>query len=347
MNGIGNNLKRARLFKNLSLAQAGKLLNMSATAISKYEKGLIVPDSTKLIEFANAYEVKSIDLIGERKLPEMKFDSFRKKKKLTGKKLELLKDVIQNAVANYLDVLNLNKMGGIEVKLQHYNCSNLTDAEVAAEKYREYIKISNIQPISDLISILENLGIAIIQIKNKNNMFNDFDGLSEVVGGIPFIVLLDDITDGARQRFTIAHELGHLVLNINDSEIDSEKLCNRFASSLLMPKETVVNEFGSFRKRISMFELKAYKEEYKVSCAAIVYRLKDLDIISDYLYKNLYINVNKIIGKVDKDPIEPEISNQFKRLVHKLESSEIISVSRACELLGVTIHEYNSENNNY
>lgn len=34
MNGIGNNLKRARLFKNLSLVQAGKLLNMSATTLS-------------------------------------------------------------------------------------------------------------------------------------------------------------------------------------------------------------------------------------------------------------------------------------------------------------------------
>ena len=79
MNGIGNNLKRARLFKNLSLVQAGKLLNMSATTLSKYEKGLIVPNSTKLIEFANVYEVKSIDLIGERKLPEMKFDSLKTK----------------------------------------------------------------------------------------------------------------------------------------------------------------------------------------------------------------------------------------------------------------------------
>ena len=48
------------------MAQVGKLLNMSATTLSKYEKGLIVPDSTKLIEFANAYDVKSIDLIGPR-----------------------------------------------------------------------------------------------------------------------------------------------------------------------------------------------------------------------------------------------------------------------------------------
>ena len=55
MDGIGKNLKRIRLLKNLSLKEAGNLLNMTATAISKYEKGEILPDSKKLIDFANAY----------------------------------------------------------------------------------------------------------------------------------------------------------------------------------------------------------------------------------------------------------------------------------------------------
>lgn len=80
MNEIGNNLKRARLLKNLSLKEAGILLNMSAPAISKYEKGEIIPNSTKIIEFASAYQVKTIDLIKSYNVPSLKFSSFRKKK---------------------------------------------------------------------------------------------------------------------------------------------------------------------------------------------------------------------------------------------------------------------------
>jgi len=53
-----------------------------------------------------------------------------------------------------------------------------------------------LQPISDLVSILENLGIIIIQIKNPDNRFDDFDGLSEYVNNILVIVLLDGINDG-------------------------------------------------------------------------------------------------------------------------------------------------------
>lgn len=347
MDVIGKNLKRIRLLKNLSLKDAGNLLNMTATAISKYEKGEILPDSKKLIAFANAYEVKSIELLKVYNAPEMKFTSFRKKKRLTGQNLELLEELIQDEVAKYLEIIVMNNIDTDNIKLKKYYCNSLDDAEKAANDFRNYIKISNKQPISDLINILENLGIIIIQIKNPDNRFDDFDGLSEIVNNIPVIVLLDGIKDGARQRFTIAHELGHLVLNISNEELDEEKLCNRFASALLMPKESIINEFGRSRKNINFFELTAFKNEFKVSYAAIVYRLKDLNIISDYLYKKLSIFLSQRIGRNDPKPIGPETSYQFKKIVYKLEADEIISLNKACELLGVTVNEYNNEDNNY
>jgi len=63
MNGIGKNLKKVRLLKGLSLKEAGILLNMSATDVSKYEIGELVPDSTKLIEFGEVYNVVALDLL--------------------------------------------------------------------------------------------------------------------------------------------------------------------------------------------------------------------------------------------------------------------------------------------
>lgn len=347
MSGIGINLKRIRLLKNLSLNEAGKLLNMTATAVSKYEKGEIIPDSKKLIDFANAYNVNSIDLLKVYNAPKMKFNSFRKRKRLVGQNLELLENLIQDEVAKYLEVIELNNTALQSIKLKKYLCNSLEDAENAANDFRNFIKISNKQPISDLTNIFENLGIIIIHIKNPDGRFNDFDGLSEFVNNIPVIVILDGIKDGARQRFTIAHELGHLLLNIKDEELDEEKLCNRFASALLMPKEAVINEFGSSRNHINFFELTAFKFEFKVSYTAIAYRLKDLNIISDYLYKNLSIYLSQRIGKNDSKPIQPETSYQFKKIVYKLEADEIISISKACELLGVSIDEYNKEDNNY
>jgi len=347
MKEVGKNLKRIRLLKNLSLKDAGLLLNMSAPAVSKYEKGEIHPNSQKLIEFANAYGVKVLDLLKSYDIPEMKFNAFRKRQRLQGENLELLKEIIQNKVADYLEVIELNEIKTSNNKIRKYICNNDNDAELAAEEFRKNYKLSINQPIPDLINMLENIGILIIEIDNTNERFSDFDGLSEVVKDIPLIVLLNNI-DGERQRFTIAHELGHLVLNIKDENLNEEKMCNKFASSLLMPKEAVINEFGISRNNISFYELRAFKREYKASMAATVYRLKELNIISEYLFKKINISFSsKGYKKHEPDPIDPEESYQFKRLVHKLEVDNIISLNRACELLGITVDEYNNEDNNY
>ncbi len=347
MEEVGKNLKRIRLLKNLSLKEAGLMLNMSAPAVLKYEKGEIHPDSQKLIEFANAYNVKVLDLLKTYNAPEMKFSTFRKRQRLQGENLELLKEIIQNKVADYLEVIELNEIKTCNNKIKKYSCNNEVDAEFAAEEFRKNYKLSINQPISDLINILENIGILIIEIDNSNDKFSDFDGLSEVVNDIPLIVLLNN-SDGERQRFTIAHELGHLVLNIKDQNLNEEKMCNKFASNLLMPKDAVIKEFGISRNNISFYELRAFKKEYKVSMAATIYRLKELNIISEYLYKKINISFSsKGYKKHEPDPIEPEKSYQFKRLVHKLEVDNIISLNKACELLGITINEYNEEDNNY
>jgi len=346
MNEIGKNLKRIRLLKKLSLKDAGKLLNMSAQAISKYEKGNILPNSQKLILFANAYNVKVLDLLKSYIAPEMKFNAFRKRQRLRGANLELLKEIIQNKVADYLEVIELNDLHKSNHKNKKYVCNNAYDAQLAADEFRKDFKLSISQPIPDLINVLENIGILIIEIDNLDKSFSLFDGLSEIVRGIPIIVILKGI-DGERQRFTIAHELGHLVLNIKDG-LDEEKMCNKFASALLMPKDAVIREFGASRSNISFYELKVFKEEYKVSMSAIVYRLRELDIISEYLFKKINISFSKKgYKKHEPYPINQEKSYQFKRLVHKLEVNNIISLNRACELLDVTVNEYNNEDNNY
>lgn len=347
MKEIGGNLKRIRLLRNLSLEKAGNLLDMTAPAVAKYEKGDIIPNSEKLIAFAKAYNVKVIDLLRDYDVPDMKFNAFRKKQRLKGQNLELLKEIIQNKVADYIEVLDLNAPNLYSVKIKKYLCSSLDDAENAAEKFRNDYKLSINQPMPDLISILENLGIAIILIDNVDQKFSDFDGLSEVVNNIPIIVLLKD-SDGARQRFTLAHELGHLLLDIKDDKLNEEKACNKFAGALLMPKGAVINEFGSSRGAISYFELKAFKIEYKVSMAAIIHRLYELNIISEYLYRKMNITFSSM-GMKKQEPvsIDPEESYQFNKLVYKLEIDNIISLNRACELLGVSVDEYSTEDNNY
>ncbi|MFN4032832.1 MAG: ImmA/IrrE family metallo-endopeptidase [Fimbriimonadales bacterium] len=90
-------------------------------------------------------------------------------------------------------------------------------------------------------------------------------------------------TSGERQRLSVAHELGHLTLKLED-EADAEKLAFRFAIAFLFPKPTLLQEIGRRRVRISLDELLLLKQRYGVSLQAILYALKDWEVITPACY---------------------------------------------------------------
>lgn len=105
-----------------------------------------------------------------------------------------------------------------------------------------------------------------------------------------------------------------MVLKINNSSL-KEKICDKFTSALLIPEEAMINEFGSQRNNINFFELKTFKNEYKVSYRAILHRLKDLNIINEYLYKKLCTCLSQKVGKIDKELIKPEKTYNYKIII--------------------------------
>ena len=339
MKHIGENLKKFRLLKNYSLKEAGALMNMSATAILKYENGELIPDSTKLIKFASSYGVLVKDILVSYEKVVLKFSSFRKNKTLTGQRLELLKKIIEDEISKYFLVLSLSGISNNDNKIKKYNISDLSDIDEMAIIFKEEVlKINQNSIISSLTNVIENSGILIINLK-ESDYFYDFDGYCEIVNNIPVIVISSKF-DGATQRFILAHELAHLFIN-NCCKEEDEIICDKFANALLMPKKDVFQFFGVSRKDITPFELSIFKKQYKVSYKQILYRLKDLKIISIYTFKRILSEINKLDNE---ESFDKEISYQFKRIVYKLNSTNIIGESKAIELLGVSLDEYYKEN---
>lgn len=328
---LGENIKRYRILKGISLRKFGELVGLSQTAIAKYEQNILIPDGEKLIKFALALDCKVIDLLKDNSNKKALNLNFRKRKSLSGKRLELLKQIINDKVDNYLNVLQLNAIDSVKIK--KYKVSSLSDAEQAAIKFRKDNQINELFPLANLCDIIENLGIAIVIINNDNDLFDGFDGVSEVVNGFPFICMSSDI-NYYRQRFTLAHELGHLILQIDDS-LDDEKICNEFASALLLPRKALLQECGSKRIAITDREYKIIQDEYKVSIKAIIYGLNKYGIVSDNYAKLAYINFNKYYKyEEDNNSSEnTELPRKYEQLILRLESQNIITQSRYNELM--------------
>ena len=107
---LGENIKRYRILKGISLRKFGELVGLSQTAINKYEKDILKPDGEKLVKFAEVLDCKVSDLLKDNSKKRTLNINFRKRKALTGRKLDLLKQIINDKINNYLDVLELNSI---------------------------------------------------------------------------------------------------------------------------------------------------------------------------------------------------------------------------------------------
>ncbi|MFN3460411.1 MAG: helix-turn-helix domain-containing protein [Oceanibaculum sp.] len=167
------------------------------------------------------------------------------------------------------------------------------DIEEAAEFLRGYWGLG-IGPISNLANVLESKGVIIVR---ESVGCPDMDGVSCWINGKPFILLSAEVKSGPRDLFNLAHELGHIFLHslveVNDKNLTNiEKQANRFASAFLMPMESFSKEvFGT-----SLDFFKTLKKRWGVAIAAMAYRCKDLNIITDnqlsYIFRQL--NAQKI-----------------------------------------------------
>jgi Zn-dependent peptidase ImmA (M78 family) len=157
---------------------------------------------------------------------------------------------------------------------------------------------------------------------------------------VPVIILNGD-DRGERQRFSLAHELGHLVMSVQG--IDEEKACHRFAGAFLMMAEVLWREVGRHRQMLSMGELFHLKKLFRVSVQAIAYRCKDLGIIGQPAMRQLFAAFGRYGWRTppydEPEPVPKEVPRRFRRLCLRALAEETISVSRAAELLGATVAE--------
>ena len=160
----------------------------------------------------------------------------------------------------------------------------LEDIEDVALAVRQSWRLG-IDAIGDLIGLLESHGILVITTDSEHA--DKIDGLQVTVEGVP-VVVVSTAWPGCRQRFTLAHELGHLILHdLLPSDMDEEKACNRFAGAFLYPRDSVLASFGKERHGLNWKELDLLKHEFGISMSAIMFRCKDLGILNESVYKHV------------------------------------------------------------
>jgi Zn-dependent peptidase ImmA (M78 family) len=345
---IGERVKLARHAAGLSLrGLQDKIGNrVSAQAIGKYERNEDMPSSGVLIALSDALGVSLDYLVGDREMVLEGVD-FRKKQITSKKEQAQIAARALHVIERYVTVeqiLGLPSAEWDQPRDAPYPVHELADADQAAHSLRNAWDLG-IDPIPNLVELLEQHGIKVVVVDSTENI----DGLAANVrraGKPPVrIIVIRRGVHGERQRFSLAHELGHIVMEVGGDDKFREKAAHRFAGAFLMPAEVLWSQVGKHRNSIGWSELFALKKLLGVSVQAIAYRCRDLGIFPEVLWQRLFREFSRrgfrTPPRYEPNPLKEEEPLRFERLCYRALAEDAISEPKAAELLGTTVRELN------
>ncbi len=328
---IGERIKSARINTGISQEALGRKLGITKMAISKYESGAVTPNSGALIALAKALEVK-VEYFFRTSAVQLSKPAYRCRKALSPKD----ETKILGKTADWLErYLVIEQITGSEKPLivpdpDSCHVSSLDQIEDIAVRVRREWDLG-LDPIENLMDVLEQHGIKVGVIAAPVK----FDALTMKYNDGHPLIIVNKTFSGDRQRLSLAHELGHLLLQL-DEGIDEEEAAFRFAGAFLVPRQTAIRELGPKRKMLDFRELYVLKHKYGMSMGAWIYRAKNLGIISEAAANRHWVEMrtHKWHLKEPGTQIEPEIPTHLELLLLRALTEHKISQSRFDELRG-------------
>jgi Zn-dependent peptidase ImmA (M78 family)/DNA-binding XRE family transcriptional regulator len=339
---IARRLQQLRTARNLSLEELALQMGGIVTkqAISKYEHGKANPTPTVLAKLANVLGVNASLFFTEPSI-KVEFIAYRQSGKLLEKESDRIKSLIECELENRIEILNLlGEADGSKIPIKAFKIERIVDTEIAAEKLRERWRLG-LEPIRNVTDTLENRNICVLNIEASS----DFDGISAKAfdqdNNLKTVALVTRTNvDVVRQRFNLAHELGHLVLDFGKklNEDDREKAVLRFGPAFLAPAKRIYEDIGERRSAIQLEELFLLKRRFGLSIQSLILRLLELGIINSSYYWNWFSLINKLgWRKGEPEDWEVESSSWLEKNVLRLFSEGVIDKNTAKRIIGERI----------
>lgn len=281
---------------------ASNIKGLSQSNLSKFEKGF-GPLSDDILEKIIIFLGFPVKFYETKISNKVEIAHYRKRSALT--KAEKSRIEYTNKLIGYI----LDKMSESiilpDFTFKVLNVDDGFDPKSIALYTRKFLKLGD-EPVTDICSILEENGIIIVEYDAKND---NFDGVSFMTDNGYHIIIINKSFSNDRKRYTIAHELGHIIMHMSPDFIisdyrDIEKEADIFASEFLMPSEIIKNSLLNLK----LSSLSSLKQYWLTSMASIIRKAKDLGYISKDRYQIFNIEMSRR-GFKKQEPIKVYIDS--------------------------------------
>lgn len=277
-------LTLARKRKGLTKLAFASKIGVDRKTLHAYESGSTVPSEATISNILAVLEFPKDFLCGEDiEEPTVYSGSFRSMSKMTAPQRDMA--LSQAAFGLHLSTW-INKKFELP-KPQIPDLGREPDPEAASEYVRRKWGLGTMS-VRNMVHLLEANGVRVFSLAVDAR---EVDAFSLWTGGVPFI-FLNSNKSSEHSRFDAAHELGHLVLHKHGSPqgIEAEKQANSFASAFLMPRGSVIASAPAFPTYMTLVTL---KRKWIVSVGALAYRLHALNLMTDWQYRGVAIEIAK------------------------------------------------------
>ena len=290
----------ARESRGLNQSELARALMISQSTVSKTENGMLVPPAEQIVRFAK-YLKYSEEFFYLRE-PIRSFGSncvYHRKRKTTSDRVLRRLLAMVNVRRIQIRRLLLSVEIDVENRFERFDIDDYDgNAEQIAQTVRSIWKVPP-GPVQNLIREIEDAGGIVVRC--------DFDtvkvdALSQWLPEIPPLFFVNMAIPADRLRFTLAHEIGHIIMHQTPTR-DMEREADRFAAEFLMAKAYIKPHLYD----LSLPKLATLKPYWKVSMSALLRRASDLGTITPRWRSFLWTQMGKFgYRRVEPVSIPPE-----------------------------------------
>ena len=302
----GERLKSARLYRGKTIQELADETEISKQAISQFENGKATPSIETLLKIMNVLKFpreyfRQVD-------DDITVNTFFRALLTTSKKEQLVQVTKTRTLAKIYEFLE-EYIDFPELKIPQIDIENI-DIENISLELRDYWGLG-INPIANIVNVMERNGIVVSSFKTNESKIDAFTQIHKVHNiERPFVVVGDDKESAVRRQFSMAHELGHIILHNSSVDVDEltkeeykmmEEESNNFAAAFLLPKESFLADVMQYPNKLEFYvEL---KKKWKVSISAMIIRAFKLNAITHNQYQYLMKQLSKKGWRV-KEPLD-------------------------------------------
>jgi Zn-dependent peptidase ImmA (M78 family)/DNA-binding XRE family transcriptional regulator len=320
-------LDLARRRRGLTKGALAAAAEISPRNLRAYEKHEYEPDPLTVVRLAEAVDFPKEFFFGpDLDEPDREGASFRSMSRLTARQRDqaLGSGALAFALSDWIDrhfdlpAPDIPQFQGL-------------DPETAAEAVREAWGLGE-RRIPNMVHLLEAHGVRVFSLSEEARTV---DAFSQWRNDIPYVFLNTKKT-AEHSRMDAAHELGHLVLHSHGGPRgrDAEREAQSFGAAFLIPAGSVQAEAP---RRARFDQLVRAKYRWKVSVAALAYRMHRLGLLTDWQFRSVFIELNRR-GRASepvapgKKPLRQETSQVLGKVFRALRDEKVTKASIAQEL---------------